>query len=157
MPQGLEQCICGVTEWVNEWYAKYFCAPGSLSERSQWTKESKTRSMQNQCWHDKAFWPLPGRCPDILVLGQQCHDDTHTLPSRGHSSTGGWVGVRATQVGHSPFPQHQVPDPTGTRSHHKPRACFMEGTGLANTSQTPFRVKNWMEILGHLSGTPRGA
>lgn len=28
---GLEQCICGVNEWVNEWYAKYFCAPGSLS------------------------------------------------------------------------------------------------------------------------------
>lgn len=33
----------------------------------------------------------------------------------------------------------------------------MEYTGLTNTSPTPFRVKSRMVILGHLSGTPRGA
>ena len=55
---------------------------------------------------------------------------------------------------HVRLPQHPVPDPKGSRSYQEPGVCFTKGTGLTNTSWAPFWVKTWMEISGHLSGTP---
>lgn len=117
------------------------------------TEGSKTGS----CWHRKAFWPLHRRCP-ALVLEQQGHDDTLSHPGDTQPLEGAWqCGTSRLDPVYFLLPQHRVPDPTGTRSYQKPRVCFLEDVGLADTSQTPFRVKNWMALVGHLSGTPRGA
>lgn len=119
------------------------------------TKKPKIRSASNQRWLGKALWSLHGRC-SALVLGQQRHEDTCSAPSRGRSSTvweREWVTPRLSTV-HVHLPQHQVPDPKGSRSYQEPGVCFTKGTGLTNTSRAPFWVKTWMEVSGHLSGTP---
>ena len=119
------------------------------------TKKSKIRSASDQHWLGKALWSLHGRC-SALVLGQQRHEDTCSVPSRGRYSTVlEWecVTPRLDTV-HIHLSQHLVPDPKGSVAYQDRGVCFTKGTGLTNTSQAPFWVKTWMEISGHLSGTP---
>lgn len=156
MPQGLEQYICWVTEWVNEWCGRNFCAPGSLS-----VKVTVGEGTQNkQCVKLMLAWEI------FLALVQEMSSiNSGTAMSQSYTpfypeDTPALEGERVmARLGTARFlpSQHGVPDFTGTGSYQKPRACFMESAGLTDASQTLFRVKNWMEILGHLSGTLHGA